>query len=167
LGEKITSSGFMGHPCDETRSGRITRGVPNKLSPPLASSRGKFLLLQPLNSPAQCLLAGCWAAWGEPHPTGKLFNHEEIEAGKRHALIDMVKAHAASVKVILLLFSDREDILSSWRWTGAGCTASRPSLFDLREMRRASFSHSVQPGLACFVYYAPGGAAVWKIAYSS
>jgi len=25
----------------------------------------------------------------------------------------MVKAHAASVKVILLLFSDREDILSS------------------------------------------------------
>jgi len=76
----------MGHPCDETRSGRITRGVPNKLSPPLASSRGKFLLLQPLNSPAQCLLAGCWAAWGEPHPTGKLFNHEEIEAGKRHAL---------------------------------------------------------------------------------
>jgi len=28
-------------------------------------------------------------------------------------VIDMVKAHAASVKVILLLFSDREDILSS------------------------------------------------------
>eukprot|EP00964_Phaeocystis_antarctica_P089334 scaffold56983_cov70-Phaeocystis_antarctica.AAC.1 len=28
----------------------------------LASSRGKFLLLQPLNSPVQCLLASRWAA---------------------------------------------------------------------------------------------------------
>ena len=28
----------------------------------LASSRGKFPLLQPLNSPVQCLLAGRWAA---------------------------------------------------------------------------------------------------------
>ena len=37
--------------------------------------------------------------------------HEEIEAGKRHALIGMVKAHAASVKAVLLLFSDRENLL--------------------------------------------------------
>merc|ERR1712194_627256 len=41
----------------------------------------------------------------------KLFSHEEIGAGKRHALIGMVKAHPASVKVILLLFSDRENLL--------------------------------------------------------
>ena len=59
----------------------------------------------------------CWQAAGrpeefrEPHPTDKLFNHEKIEAGKRHALIGMVKTHAASVKVILLLFSDRENLL--------------------------------------------------------
>ena len=45
----------------------------------------------------------------ESHPTDKVFNHEEIEAEKRHALIGMVKVHPASVKVILLLFSDREN----------------------------------------------------------
>ena len=36
---------------------------------------------------------------------------EELEAGKWHALIGMVKAHPASVKVIVLLFSDRENLL--------------------------------------------------------
>ena len=45
----------------------------------------------------------------EPHPTDKLFNHEEIEARPDR----MVKAHPASVKVILLLFSDRENPSSS------------------------------------------------------
>jgi hypothetical protein len=61
--------------------------------------------------PAGRLLGGLRRAASLPHPTGKLFNHEEIEAGKRHALIGMVKAHAASVKAVLLLFSDRENLL--------------------------------------------------------
>ena len=50
----------------------------------------------------------------------------------------MVKAHPASVKVIPLLFSDRENLflltLDGHRLHGK----SRPSLFALREMRRAS-----------------------------
>ena len=63
----------------------------------------------------QCLLAGCCGRPEEsrirPTNSSTTINHEEIEAGKRHALIGMVKAHAASVQVILLLFSGRGNLL--------------------------------------------------------
>ena len=86
------------------------------------------------------------------------------EAGKRRALIGMVKAHPASVKVILLLFSDRENLLlltlDGHRLHGK---QAQPLCFA-RDAPR--FSHRVQLGLACFACYA-GGAVVRKFASSS
>ena len=66
----------------------------------------------------------------------------------------MVKAHPSSVKVIILLFSDREILLL--------LTLDRRRLHEkqaqpLRVARDAPrFSHHVQLGLACFACYLPG-----------
>ena len=76
----------------------------------------------------------------------------------------MVKAHPASVKVILLLFSDRENLLlltlDGHRLHGK---QAQPLCFA-RDASR--FSHRVQLGPACFACYA-GGAVVRKFASSS
>ena len=76
----------------------------------------------------------------------------------------MVKAHPASVKVILLLFSDRENLLlltlEGHRLHGK---QAQPLCFA-RDAPR--FSHRVQLGLAFFACYA-GGAVVRKFASSS
>ena len=75
----------------------------------------------------------------------------------------MVKAHPASVKVILRIFSDRENILL--------LTLDRRRLHEkqaqpLRVARDAPrFSHHAQLGLACFASYL-GGARVRNFAYS-
>ena len=80
-----------------------------------------------------------------------------------HALIDLVKAHSSSVKMTILLFSDREILLL--------LTLDRRRLHKkqaqpLRVARDAPrFSHRVQLGLACFACYL-GGALVRKFAYS-
>ena len=63
-----------------------------------------------------------------------MYGQEEIEAGKRHGLIGMVKTHPASVRGILLLFSDRENLLLLTLDGHIGCTTNRPSLFALREI---------------------------------
>eukprot|EP00964_Phaeocystis_antarctica_P081543 scaffold51014_cov29-Phaeocystis_antarctica.AAC.1 len=82
----------------------------------------------------------------------------------RHRLPNTTKAHPASVKVILVLFSDRENLLlltlSGHRVHGK---QAQPLCFA-RDAPR--FSHRVQLGLACFACYA-GGAVVRKIASSS
>ena len=84
----------------------------------------------------------------EPHLTDKLFNLEEIDAGKLHALVNRIKAHPASVKVILVLFSDRENLLlltlDGHRLHGK---QAQPLCFA-RDAPR--FSHRVQLGRACF-----------------
>ena len=76
----------------------------------------------------------------------------------------MVKAHPASVKVILVLFSDRENLLlltlDGHRVHGK---QAQPLCFA-RDAPR--FSHRVQLRLACFACYA-GGAIVRKLASSS
>ena len=76
----------------------------------------------------------------------------------------MVKAHPASVKLIVLLFSDRENLLlltlDGHRLHGK---QAQPLCFA-RDAPR--FSHRVQLGLACFACYA-GDAVVQKIASSS
>ena len=80
------------------------------------------------------------------------------------SLIGMVKAHPASVKVILVLFSDRENLLlltlDGHRLHGK---QAQPLCFA-RDAPR--FSHRVQLGPACFACYA-GGAIVRKFASSS
>ena len=80
-----------------------------------------------------------------------------------HALIDLVKAHSASVKVTILLFSDREILLLL---TLDGRRLHEQQAQPLRVARYAPrFSHRVQLGLACFACYL-GGALVRKFAYS-
>ena len=75
----------------------------------------------------------------------------------------MVKAHPSSVKMTILLFSDREILLL--------LTLDRRRLHEkqaqpLRVARDAPrFSHHVQLGLACFASYL-GGARVRNFAYS-
>ena len=73
----------------------------------------------------------------EPHLTDKLFNLEEIDAGKLHALVNRIKAHPASVKVILLRFSDRE-LLLLMTLDDHGLHAKEATPLCLRKMCRAS-----------------------------
>ena len=78
-------------------------------------------------------------------------------------MIGMVKAHPASVKVILLLLSDREILLLL---TLDGHRLHGKQAQPLRVARDAPrFSHRVQLGLACFACYL-GGARVRNFAYS-